>query len=473
VPASALAGLTPEQLEAVLAHELAHVRRHDYLVNLFQSLVETLLFYHPAVWWISKRIRVEREHCCDDLAVGLCGDPLTYVLALISLEELRVHAPAALALAATDGELLRRTRRLLRLPPPDREPRTLAWLATCTALVAVFFALVGAQDTDRPAVPGVTRPNVALPAEVELQVAVPADREVATRPEVAVPVQPSRPVSISSAPASRPVLVVEPVPAVAIGGRSQATAEADEAIIRRLEEEFRLAKVQADVAALDRLWDEAFVETNQNGNTRNKAQGLALWRAFRIDSLGLEIADVRVTNGVAIVSGSQTELNATGTDQMLFTRVWKKNADGRWVLVSASQFRDPRRPSPRRAVAPPPPPVNMPLQRTGGISVGTSPAATRTIRLGVVPPTPDAQEAQVVVREGAMMTMVIPSLGRFEFEPVFRPGDDATIVVTIWEAGPAGGRRPGEVELPADGALVQSSTVPSFGLRIVGPVQRR
>ena len=67
MPTSALAGMGPQQLEAILAHELAHIRRHDYLVNLLQTLVETLLFYHPAVWWLSHRIRIERENCCDDL----------------------------------------------------------------------------------------------------------------------------------------------------------------------------------------------------------------------------------------------------------------------------------------------------------------------------------------------------------------------------------------------------------------------
>ena len=78
LPASALTGLTPQQLELILAHELAHIRRHDYLVNLFQVAVETLLFYHPAVWWVSRQIRIEREHACDDLAVAVCGDPVAY-----------------------------------------------------------------------------------------------------------------------------------------------------------------------------------------------------------------------------------------------------------------------------------------------------------------------------------------------------------------------------------------------------------
>ena len=89
LPASALAALSPQQLEAILAHELAHIRRHDYLVNLLQTLVETLLFYHPAVWWLSRRIRIERENCCDDLAVSLCGDPVAYASALADLEALR------------------------------------------------------------------------------------------------------------------------------------------------------------------------------------------------------------------------------------------------------------------------------------------------------------------------------------------------------------------------------------------------
>ena len=112
IPTSALAGLSPLQLEAILAHELAHIRRHDYLVNLLQTLVETLLFYHPAVWWVSKQIRIERENCCDDLAVSLCGDPILYAQALADLEHLR-GAGTNLVLAANGGSLLHRVKRLL------------------------------------------------------------------------------------------------------------------------------------------------------------------------------------------------------------------------------------------------------------------------------------------------------------------------------------------------------------------------
>jgi beta-lactamase regulating signal transducer with metallopeptidase domain len=121
LPLSALCGLSPEQLETILAHELAHIRRHDFLVNLLQSLVETLLFYHPAVWWVSAWVRIEREHCCDDVAVAVCGDPLSYAHALTDLESWRSGAPQ-LAVAASGGELLARIRRLLGKPAPDAYP---------------------------------------------------------------------------------------------------------------------------------------------------------------------------------------------------------------------------------------------------------------------------------------------------------------------------------------------------------------
>ncbi len=89
LPASALMALTPEQLEAVLAHELEHVRRADYFWNLIQTAVETLFFFHPAVWWLGARLRQQRELCCDDAAVRACADPLLYATALLRLEERR------------------------------------------------------------------------------------------------------------------------------------------------------------------------------------------------------------------------------------------------------------------------------------------------------------------------------------------------------------------------------------------------
>jgi beta-lactamase regulating signal transducer with metallopeptidase domain len=111
LPVRALTGLTEEQIEAVLAHELAHIRRFDCFVNVFQIATETLLFYHPAVWWVSQRIRAEREHCCDDEAIAICGDAVNYARALTLMEEWRT-APA-LMMAANRSPLAERVVRLL------------------------------------------------------------------------------------------------------------------------------------------------------------------------------------------------------------------------------------------------------------------------------------------------------------------------------------------------------------------------
>jgi beta-lactamase regulating signal transducer with metallopeptidase domain len=115
LPTAVASGFTPDQVEALIVHELAHVRRHDYLVNLLQTMVETALFYHPAVWWVSKRVRTERELCCDDVAVTIC-DRLVYARALSDLAEM---AAPHLAMAASNGSLVERVRRILGRPTPE------------------------------------------------------------------------------------------------------------------------------------------------------------------------------------------------------------------------------------------------------------------------------------------------------------------------------------------------------------------
>ncbi|MFK3737099.1 M56 family metallopeptidase [Massilia sp. TN1-12] len=135
VPASLVAGMPPHLLEALLAHELGHIKRHDYLVNLLQNVVEILLFYHPAVWWISRRIRTEREQIADDFAARHLGDPRRLALALSELERLQ-FAGTGLAQAANGGDLLARIRRLLR---PSTQ--SLDWRALVPVLgLALAFA---------------------------------------------------------------------------------------------------------------------------------------------------------------------------------------------------------------------------------------------------------------------------------------------------------------------------------------------
>jgi hypothetical protein len=114
LPVSLVTDIPTCQLEAILAHELAHVRRHDFVVNLLQTLVETVFFYHPAVWWLSCQMRAEREHCCDDLVVDELGNRLEYGRALLAIEEHRGRGRlTTLALGATDGSLLSRVRRIV------------------------------------------------------------------------------------------------------------------------------------------------------------------------------------------------------------------------------------------------------------------------------------------------------------------------------------------------------------------------
>ena len=156
LPVAALANLTPAQVEAILAHELAHVRRHDYLVNLLQSFGETLLFFQPAVWWVSGRIRAEREHCCDDVALLVSGDRVGYASALAALEEWR-GGEAAPVLGAADGPLSGRVRRILDRPS-DARPRVgrrvAAWavaLALCAGSGAAVWPRGSAGDAVRAA----------------------------------------------------------------------------------------------------------------------------------------------------------------------------------------------------------------------------------------------------------------------------------------------------------------------------------
>ena len=113
VPENLLTGLSDAELRAILAHELAHLRRHDYLINLGQIVIENLLFYHPVVWWLSSQIRHERENCSDDIAADVCGSKVLIARALTTLAQLNVRTSTMLP-AATGGSLVQRIRRLLQ-----------------------------------------------------------------------------------------------------------------------------------------------------------------------------------------------------------------------------------------------------------------------------------------------------------------------------------------------------------------------
>lgn len=153
IPESAFASLSAPQLEAILAHELTHIRRHDYLINILQSLAEALLFYHPAVWWVARQIRVEREHVCDDRAIAMTGSAVAYARALTEIEILCQRVASGglrspMALGAGGAPLLARIQRLVK-PARQQQQRhvfSAGLLAAALAVVAIGTVLAGARS---------------------------------------------------------------------------------------------------------------------------------------------------------------------------------------------------------------------------------------------------------------------------------------------------------------------------------------
>jgi len=154
MPVGLLAGLPPGQIESILLHELAHVRRYDYLVNMLQTSVEGLLFYHPAMWWISGVMRTEREHCCDDVAVSLGGDAREYAVTLATLEKCRPDQ-AEIALAVAGGNIVKRIRRLLM--PAERPGSALTPLVSAGILIITAAVGLTAWQDRAPATPDPAR----------------------------------------------------------------------------------------------------------------------------------------------------------------------------------------------------------------------------------------------------------------------------------------------------------------------------
>ena len=186
LPASLLTRLPADYLEALLAHELAHVRRHDYLVNLLQGMAEALLFYHPATWWLSRRIRVEREHVADRLAAEATGDPRRLALALAALadHQASLHAapePALAALSPTGGPLMKRIEQLVRPGHATGGGRIVFPLLGLAAAGLAFYAHAHRDPSASPAGMNVfnSTPSVAIGTAAPAAATVPRGGVVA------------------------------------------------------------------------------------------------------------------------------------------------------------------------------------------------------------------------------------------------------------------------------------------------------
>jgi beta-lactamase regulating signal transducer with metallopeptidase domain len=207
LPVTALTGLSARQLEMVLAHELAHIRRYDFAVNLVQTLVETLLFYHPAVWWMSRVIRAEREHCCDDIAVGTSGNAVSYARALTALESLRVMSlgTPSPAMSALGGSLTERVRRLVGAPAARCSSRWVAGASVVTLMsgMAVAGPLVALALPPAPPAATAEAPEPPAPVSAPLAPAFPAPAALPA-PGMAPPAPPAPMLAQAPAPAPAP-----------------------------------------------------------------------------------------------------------------------------------------------------------------------------------------------------------------------------------------------------------------------------
>lgn len=273
LPLTAVTRLDEAQLRAILAHELAHIRRQDYLANLLQSVAETLLFYHPAVWWVGRQIRREREHCADDLAVAACGDVMTYAGALARLEELRSGFSNP-ALAATGGDLLERIRRLTGQRP--RQPRLSRPLSA--VLAAALVVLIG-----------------IAPALREVDAAPQNPPPAPLSPETLTPLPSEMPPAESRKPA---LATPQPQPSVTPGPTIR---ELHDAGI----EQGSMLEVQRDVAALDERLRMEMDRLNQAMQEVNARKGAG---QSELEQLNQALA--QMNQRIAAVNAAQASANA-------------------------------------------------------------------------------------------------------------------------------------------------------------------
>ncbi|GEP90566.1 Signal transducer regulating beta-lactamase production, contains metallopeptidase domain [Chitinophaga terrae (ex Kim and Jung 2007)] len=183
LPLGLMAELPEDQVEAILLHELAHIRRKDYFVNLLQSFVEIFFFFNPAVYWLSALLREEREHCCDDLAVHGSNNKATYIKALVAFQEYRLGVndnPAALAFAESKHQLLERVKRMVYNHNKNLNIKEKLFLATGVfILAAIALAPVAKTQAQKHGIwpPADTIKGVIQPIRYQVPAIKPDNRQ--------------------------------------------------------------------------------------------------------------------------------------------------------------------------------------------------------------------------------------------------------------------------------------------------------
>ncbi|MBS1565851.1 MAG: M56 family metallopeptidase, partial [Bacteroidetes bacterium] len=197
VPLGILTQLPAEQVEAILLHELAHIRRRDYLVNLLQSIAETIFFFNPAIWWVSSLIREERENCCDDIAIAGIKSKTAFLDALVSFQEYRqeqLSVACGLAFPGKKNHLLNRAKRILHEQNKTLNTMEKSLLSFCIAVIALLLFVgnrpVIAQETPARASKKRTAPVVSKDTS-----RLPAGEEWNETPTVPPPPRPAKAVT--------------------------------------------------------------------------------------------------------------------------------------------------------------------------------------------------------------------------------------------------------------------------------------
>jgi bla regulator protein blaR1 len=271
LPMSALTGLSAQQLESVIAHELAHVKRLDAFVNLYQIAAETLLFYHPAVWWLSKRIRVERENCCDDVAISVCGNAVEYARALATMAEWQ-NGPA-MAMAANRSPLTERVARLLGVAKLNGGLRTAGIAGSVLCLCASVLAgnaVLGAAPANK------------VTAD---QRSVPVVQRVSPEDQAAIVVRPEKPLpEPGPSPAAKSSVTAQPD---AIASANQDEQE-QENRVENSESRGQEQKASRTGSYIDGLKAEGIVDLSIDQLIAMKIQNVTPEYVHSIHALGLK-----------------------------------------------------------------------------------------------------------------------------------------------------------------------------------------
>jgi beta-lactamase regulating signal transducer with metallopeptidase domain len=329
-------------IDAVLGHELAHVAHRDTLAQRATLVYRAALWFNPFSWWLHSHLAQLAERSADEAALEAGAEPAEYAEALLGFfaRASMLGARSVQAIAMVRGR-----------NAADRIEQVLAWRRgsgrTTVALLCAVMALAlpagmltAAARIDVASRPGMLSTRTIAPVRAANAIRVlPSAPDTKAEVARAARSAPRPRAEALDVPAS---IVPMSIAALAADAQPQRPSADDATALAVLaaDEAYRVAKLNQDIPALDRLLNAGFFETNQNGNTFNKAETLDLWKTFKTDTLTTTSAEIRVDGNTAIVRGTQKQTRGSTVDDMLFSRTYV-NVGGQWQLLASMQFRNP------------------------------------------------------------------------------------------------------------------------------------